>query len=326
MDNFEKNYTILPVEITLRIFSFLDLTELVELSKINSYYKNLTKIAYIERVINSRLIMEIHLGTEQPINIRYECSKFNRNTEQTTWKPTAIIGSKNRRSVNTKEKIILKRIYFENEPKMTEKDNYNLIHLVKGGMDIKDSGIECIKGEEKLVELHKKLKKNLKNKRKLNLFKIKNKSYKSEKNNFLSKKSFNKEEKINTEFYSDVPIIPNGSVKSVDSISSYLTKHCDDGYMINNQCLYFFDCDELIRDTIKWSFEYKVESVSKGEGETLQKLQPSKLRLPINIFFQNKQDIVSNSKNHNYSKYKAIVKKNMLSILVRFSASAINPI
>jgi len=326
MDHFKEDNIDLPLEIVLRILSFLDLTELVELSKVNSYYMRLAKIAYIEKVVKSKLIMEINLGTEQPINIRYECSKFNRINEQTVWKPTAIIGTKNRRSVNTKEKVILRKICFENEPKMTEKDNFNLVHMVQGEMDIKDSGIECIKGEEKMVEINKRLKKIKKDKKNIKSTHIQNKNHKGFKNIFSSNKYQNipKEEKVNTELCST--IMSHGSVKSTDSISSYLTKHYDDGYMINNQCLNFFESDELIRDTIKWSFEYKVETVSKGEGESWQKLQPAKLRLPMNLFFQNKPNIPLNNKKHNYSKFKTIVKKNLLNLLERFSNSFVGAI
>jgi hypothetical protein len=329
MNHFKENNIDLPLEIVLRIFSFLDLTELIELSKVNSYYMKLAKIAYIEKVIKSKLIMEINLGTDQPINIRYECTKFNRNNEQTVWKPTAIIGTKNRRSVNTKEKVILRRVFFENEPKMSENDNYNLVHMVQGEMDIKDSGIECIKGEEKLIELNKKLKKDKKNKKNLKTSKTQNKKiHKNIKNVFSSNHNSElpKEEKVNTELCSAGTIMSHGSVKSTDSVSSYLTKYCDDGYMLNNQCLNFFESDEFIRDTIKWSFEYKVETVSKGQGESWQKLQPAKLRLPITIFFQNKPNIPQNTKKSNYSKYKSIVKKNMLSFLEKFSNTFIGAI
>ncbi|OUM62513.1 hypothetical protein PIROE2DRAFT_67459 [Piromyces sp. E2] len=207
---------------------------------------------------------------------------------------------------------------------MTEKDNYNLIHMVQGEMDIKDSGIECIKGEEKLEELNKKLKKIKKDKKKT----------KTSKNNKSLKSIFSpnnnteipKEEKVNTELCSAGTIMSHGSVKSTDSVSSYLTKYYDDGYMVNNQCLNFFESDELIRDTIKWSFEYKVETVSKHEGESWQKLQPSKLRLPLNIFFQNKPNIPLSNKKRSYLKYKSIVKKNMLSLLERFSNSFVGAI
>eukprot|EP00833_Pecoramyces_ruminatium_P002002 jgi/Orpsp1_1/1176034/evm.model.c7180000056152.1 len=119
MNHFKEISTELPLEILLRIFSFLDLTDIVELSKVNAFYMQIAKVAYIEKVIKSKLIMEINLGTEQPINIRYECAKFNRKTEQTIWKPTAIIGTQNKRSVNTKEKVILRKIYFEKEPHMS---------------------------------------------------------------------------------------------------------------------------------------------------------------------------------------------------------------
>jgi len=222
MNQYKDITSVLPLEIVLRILSYLNLTELVELSKVNSYYKRLAKIAYIERVINSKLIMEINLGTEQPINIRYECSKFNRDSEQTVWKPTAIIGSKNRRSVNTREKVLLRKVYFEDEPKMTENDNYNLVHTVQGEMDIKDSGIECIKGEENLEELNNLLKKNRKNRKKSSM----SKSDKGFKNIFSSKKTYNipKEENVKAELCSAAPIMSHGSLRSTDSVSSYLSK------------------------------------------------------------------------------------------------------
>ncbi|ORX83808.1 hypothetical protein BCR32DRAFT_266762 [Anaeromyces robustus] len=330
MSHFKEISNIFPLEILIRIFSFLDLIELIELSKIDIYYRQLTKIVYIEKVIKSKLIMEINLGTEQPINIRYECAKFNRNTEQTVWKPTAIIGAKNRRSVNTKEKVILRKIYFENEPHMSE--YFNLIHLIKGEMDIKDSGVECIKGEENLLELKKKTKKSRKNKSSINKFSLKNKKNNKEiQNNIIVNSSNNnnnfKESKanniINTELSS------RGSVKSynsVNSTSSSITEDDNNDYMINNQCLFFYDDNTLIKNIIKWSFEYKVESVSKEAGESWQKLQPSKLRLPIDLFFQNKKEEIPSTKKINYIKYKSIVKKNLLNVLERFSNSFVGVI
>jgi len=152
MNRFKEINTILPLEILLRIFNYLSLTELIELSKVNSYYMQLAKIIYIEKVIKNKLIVEINLGTEQSINIRYECTRFNRENEQTVWKPQAVISTENQRSVNTKEKVILKKIYFDKEPQNSE--NCNLIHEVSGEMLIEDSGIECIKGEESLIKLN----------------------------------------------------------------------------------------------------------------------------------------------------------------------------
>jgi len=121
MNRFKEINTILPLEILLRIFNYLSLTELIELSKVNSYYMQLAKIIYIEKVIKNKLIVEINLGTEQSINIRYECTRFNRENEQTVWKPQAVISTENQRSVNTKEKVILKKIYFDKEPQNSGK-------------------------------------------------------------------------------------------------------------------------------------------------------------------------------------------------------------
>jgi len=321
MSQFQEISNVLPLEIILRIFSFLDLIELIELSKIDIYYMQLAKIAYIEKVIKSNLIMEINLGTEQPINIRYECAKFNRSTEQTVWKPTAIIGAKNRRSVNTKEKVILRKIYFENEPHMSE--YFNLVHLIKGEMDIKDSGVECIKGEEHLHELIKKIKKNKKNKNYINKFSLKNKKSNKEKQNNNNNYEESKDKIINTE------LSARGSIKSYHSLSSTSSSIVEDDnneYIPNNQCLFFYDDNTLIKNKIKWSFEYKVESVSKNPGESWQKLQPSKLKLPIDLFFQNKKEEIPSTKKINYSKYKTIVKKNLLNVLERFSNSFVNVI
>jgi len=323
INQFNEISDVLPLEVLLKIFGYLNLMELVELSKVNSYYRKLAKIVYIEKVIKSKLIMEINLGTEQPINIRYECTRFNRKTEQTVWKPTAIIGTKNKRSVNTKEKVILRRIYFEKEPHMSE--YYNLVHEVKGEMDIKDSGIECIKGEESLHELYKKNKKLRKDKKRLNNSMNKQKKQKIV-NNVNSQSTPNdnfsnqKNDMIQTELSSNNSIKSRNSICSDNSIISS-NKENKNGLMLNNQCLFFLDDDVLVKDTIKWSFEYKVESITKPTGDSWQKLQPSKLRLPLDLFLQNKPEEIPSSKKHNYSKYKSIVKKNLLSILERFSNS-----
>jgi len=326
MNHFKDISTVLPLEILLRIFSFLDLIELIELSKIDPYFMSLAKKSYVDKVIKSKLIMEINLGTEQPINIRYECLKFDRINEQTLWKPTAIIGSKNRRSVNTKENVILRRIFFENEPKMSENDNFNLIHKVKGEMFIKDSGIECIKGEESLIELEKAIKKSIKNKKR-NSKKLAFKRKKLKKDTkIVTNGNFDlpKEEMVHTE------LSPRGSITSCSSSSSIYSNGCssklslikdrNEGLMLNNQCLFFYENNDLIRDTVRWSFEYKVETIKKSEDESWQKLKPSKLKLPIDIFFQNKLEESSNNKlkKHNY---RFIVKKNLISILEKFSNS-----
>jgi len=323
MNHFKDIRVVLPLEVILKIFSFFDLIELIEISKIDPYFMKLAKKSYVEKVIKSRLIMEINLGTEQPINIRYECIKFDRINEQTLWKPTAIIGSKNRRSVNTKENVILRKIFFENEPRMSENDNFNLIHKVKGEMFIKDSGIECIKGEESLIELEKAIKKRNKrrNGKKLT-FKIK-KFKKDTKMVTNSNFDLPKEEIVHTE------LSPRGSITSCSSSSIYsnncpsklsLIKDGNEGLMLNNQCLFFYENNDLIRDTLRWSFEYKVETIKKSEDESWQKLKPSKLKLPIDIFFQNKLEESTNKKlkKHNY---RIIVKKNLISILEKFSNS-----
>jgi len=318
MNHFKEISTELPLEILLRIFSFLDLTDIVELSKVNTFYMQIAKVAYIEKVIKSKLIMEINLGTEQPINIRYECAKFNRKTEQTIWKPTAIIGTQNKRSVNTKEKVILRKIYFEKEPHMSE--YYNLVHEVKGEMDIKDSGIECIKGEENLIELSKKNKKYKKDK------KYSNKKNKNSKK-LLTNDSFEiqKKEMVNTELSQSNSITSRSSICSENSISSSVTEN-KEGLILNDDCLFFYGNNVLIKDTIKWSFEYKVESILKPSGDSWQKLQPSKLKLPVILFFQNKPEEIPSNKKRNYIKYKSIVKKNLLNILERFSNSFVGVI
>jgi len=312
--------TVLPVEVLLRIFSYLSLTELVELSKVNFFYKQLAKIVYIERVIKNKLVMEINLGTEQPINIRYECTRFNRKTLQTVWKPTAIIGTQNRRSVNTKEKVILRKIYFENEPHMSE--NYNLVHEVKGEMDIKDSGIECIKGEEDLVELgkiNKKLRKKSSNK---SMTKSKKQKRDSKIHSPTSNNKSNgqKNEMINAELTSNGSITSRNSICSNNSIPPSIPKNSE-GLIPNDNILFFYEKDTLICKTIKWSFEYKVESITKESGESWQKLQPSKLRLPMDLFLQNKPEGSMTIKKNNLSKYKSIVKKNIINILEKFSSS-----
>jgi len=322
--------TVFPLEILLNICSFLNLTEIIELSKANSYCLKIAKLAYIDKVIKSKLIMEINLGTEQPINIRYECTKFNRNTEQTIWKPTCIIGTKNRRSVNTKEKVILRKVFFENEPYMTDNDNFNLIHMVKGEMDIKDSGIECIKGEESLIELKKNLKKNKKYKK---IPKNKSNYNKNKKHKIFQKKSLNifsskdnfklpQEEMIKTEL--SPGLTSRNSICSTRS--SPCIGNCTEGYMVNNHCLLFYANDMLIKDTIRWSFEYKVESVKRKDGDSWQKLQPSKLKLPFDIFFQNKQECLLANKKSSVSKFKSIVKKNMINVLEKFSNSFVGVI
>jgi len=310
MTHLKEINTILPLEILYRIFGYLDLTDLVELSKINSFYMQIAKISYIEKVIKSKLIMEINLGTEQPINIRYECAKYNRKTEQTIWKPTAIIGTQNKRSVNTKEKVILRKIYFEKES-----EYYNLVHEIRGEMDIKDAGIECIKGEESLIELSKKYRKNKKDK-KLTSKKHKNGNNKSNKSILNDTFEDQKNEMINTELSSDNSIKSRNSICSENSIVT----EKDEDLMVNNDCLFFFENDALIKNTIKWSFEYKVESIIKPSGDSWQKLQPSRLKLPVILFFQNKTEepII---KKRNYTKYKSLVKKNLLNFLERFSNS-----
>jgi len=329
--NYFKGYsTVFPLEILLRIFSFLDLVELIQLSKIDPFFMKLAKISYIDKVIKSKLIMEINLGTEQPINIRYECIKFNRINEQTLWKPTAIIGAKSRRSVNTRENVILRKIFFENEPKMSENDNFNLVHEVKGEMFIKDSGIECIKGEENLIELEKAIQENEKNKkRKSKKLSLKIKKLKKDTNK-VSNDNFNlpKEEIINAE------LSPRGSIKSRNSSiysndcssKSSLLQNDDEGYMLNNQCLLFHDNNAFVRDTLNWSFEYKVETVKRNEYESWQKLKPSKLKLPIDIFFQNKFEVTVPIKKFKKRNIKSVIKNNIINILEKFSNSFVGGI
>jgi len=203
-----------------------------------------------------------------------------------------------------------------------------LVHEVKGEMDIKDSGIECVKGEESLHELYKKNKKLRKDKKRLNSSMNKHKKQKIVNNvNSKSTKSTSndnfsnqKNEIIKTELYSSNSIKSRNSICSDNSIASS-DKENKNGLMLNNQCLFFLDDDALVKETIKWSFEYKVESITKPTGDSWQKLQPSKLRLPLDLFFQNKPEEIPSSKKHYYSKYKSIVKKNLLNILERFSNS-----
>jgi len=330
MNHFKDISTVFPLEILLRIFSFFDLVELIQLSKIDPYFMKLAKISYIDKVIKSKLIMEINLGTEQPINIRYECIKFNRINDQTIWKPTAIIGTKCRRSVNTRENVILRKIFFENEPKMSENDNFNLVHEVKGEMFIKDSGIECITGKENLIELEKAIKKNIKSKkRNSKKLSLKIKKFKKDINE-ISNDNFSlpKEEVINAE------LSPGSSIKSRNSSiysndypsKSSLLQDNDEGYMLNNQCLLFHDNNAFVRDTINWSFEYKVETVKKNENESWQKLKPSKLKLPIDIFFQNKLEVAISNNKPEKRNFKLIIEKKIINILEKFSNSFVGGI
>jgi len=317
MNHFKEINAILPLEILLRIFSYLSLTELIELSKVNSYYMQIAKIIYIEKVIKKKLIVEINLGTKQSINIRYECTRFNREKEQTVWKPQAIISTENQRSVNTKEKVILRKIYFEKEPPISE--NCNLIHEVNGEMLIKDSGIECIKGEESLIKLYMRNKNiMMNNQRSKNLIK---KHKKQKKENIINKNhdnnSLQKDEMIKTELST---VISRNSICSECTITSS-DLEINDGYMLNDNCLFFYENQALIKDTIKWSFEYEVNTITNPSGDSYQKLKPSKLRLPIDLFFQNKLEEVSITKKHNYSKYKSVLKKNWLIFLEKISNS-----
>jgi len=193
-------------------------------------------------------------------------------------------------------------------------------------MFIKDSGIECIKGEESLIELEKAIKKSIKNKKR-NSKKLTFKRKKLKKDTkIVTNGNFDlpKEEMVHTE------LSPRGSITSCSSSSSIYSNGCssklslikdrNEGLMLNNQCLFFYENNDLIRDTVRWSFEYKVETIKKSEDESWQKLKPSKLKLPIDIFFQNKLEESSNNKlkKHNY---RFIVKKNLISILEKFSNS-----
>lgn len=187
-------------------------------------------------------------------------------------------------------------------------------------MDIKDSGIECIKGEENLIELSKKNKKYKKDK------KYSNKKNKNSKK-LLTNDSFEiqKKEMVNTELSQSNSITSRSSICSENSISSSVTEN-KEGLILNDDCLFFYGNNVLIKDTIKWSFEYKVESILKPSGDSWQKLQPSKLKLPVILFFQNKPEEIPSNKKRNYIKYKSIVKKNLLNILERFSNSFVGVI
>jgi hypothetical protein len=279
----------------------------------------LAKIIYIEKVIKNKLIVEINLGTEQSINIRYECTRFNRENEQTVWKPQAVISTENQRSVNTKEKVILKKIYFDKEPQNSE--NCNLIHEVSGEMLIEDSGIECIKGEESLIKLNIRNKNIIMNNQRSKNLNKKHKKQKKENsiNQNQCNNSIQKDEMIQTELSS---VISRNSICSESTLSSS-DLEINDGFMLNDNCLFFYENHAIIKDTIKWSFEYEVNTITNPSGDSYQKLKPLKLRLPINLFLQNKLEEVSITKKHNYSKYKSILKKNWLNFLEKISNSLV---
>lgn len=133
----------LPTEILLKIANNLSLSDLSNLDRVSTFFHSIAKETFCRKIKNQHLIIEINLGNEKAIKIRLKFLSYNPETDLFTWKPMSVLGSKNSRCVGTREKVIVRRFYFEED-----KEKISFIHKAYGKMDIRKAGSESIKGDE----------------------------------------------------------------------------------------------------------------------------------------------------------------------------------